>query len=110
MSQIYTYMETAFQKAKRINMFALVEEWQQSGLTQVVFCENKKISPNTFTNWHNKYKQQPNALVKAFIPVTIARNEQTSCGEIEIHYPNGVRVVLPNNSDLSMVRTFINMV
>jgi hypothetical protein len=103
-------METTFQKAKRIKMFALVEQWQQSGLTQVEFCKTIDICPNTFTNWHNKYKKQPNALVKAFIPVTIARNEQTSCGEIEIHYPNGVRVVLPKNSDLSMVRTFINMV
>ena len=103
-------METTSQKAKRIKMFAFIQEWQQSGLTQVIFCEHKKISPNTFTNWHNKYKAQPNALIKAFIPVTIARNEQTICGEIEIHYPNGVRVVLPKHSDLSMVRTFINMV
>jgi hypothetical protein len=64
-------METTFQKAKRIKMFALVEQWQQSGLTQVEFCKTIDICPNTFTNWHNKYKRQPNALVKAFIPVTI---------------------------------------
>ena len=103
-------MPTIFQKEKQAKMFALIEEWQQSGLTQVIFCESKKIAPNTFTNWHKRYKGQPNAIIKAFIPVTIPRNEQTSCGGIEIHYPNGVKIVLPKNSNLSMVRTFINMV
>jgi hypothetical protein len=103
-------MPTIFQKEKQAKMFALIEEWRQSGLTQVVFCEQKKIAPNTFTNWHKRYKKQPNALIKAFIPVTIAGTDQTSCGEIEIHYPNGVRLVLPKNSELSMVRAFINMV
>ena len=96
----------------RINMFQLIEEWEQSGESQTSFCKNKNVSFHTFYYWLRRYKDQPQGTTtsKAFIPVTIPVNKKTSNNEIEIHYPNGVRIVLPKNSDLSMVRTFINMV
>jgi len=96
----------------RINMFQIIKEWEQSGESQTTFCKNKNLSFHIFYYWLRLYKDQSRhaATRKAFIPVTIPVNEMTSSNEIEIHYPNGVRIVLPKNSDLSMVRTFINMI
>jgi predicted acetyltransferase len=96
----------------KIEMLQFIEEWKQSGESQTTFCKNKKLSFHIFYYWLRRYKDQsrPATTRKAFIPVTIPVNEMTSSNEIEIYYPNGVRIVLPKNSDLSMVRTFINMV
>ena len=93
-------------------MFQLIGEWEQSGESQTSFCKNKNVSFHTFYYWLRRYKDQPpvTPTSKTFIPVTIPVNEKASGNGIEIHYPNGVRVVLPKNSDLSIVRTFINMV
>lgn len=96
----------------RIEMFQLIEEWKQSGESQTSYCKNKNLYLHIFHYWLRRYKDQlrPATTGKAFIPVTIPVNEKTSGNGIEILYPNGVRVVLSKNSDLSMVRTFINMV
>ena len=93
-------------------MFELIEEWKQSGESQTVFCKNKHLSFHIFYYWLRRYKDQlrPATTGKAFIPVTIPVNGKASGNGIEINYPNGVRIVLPKNSDLSMVRAFINMV
>jgi len=94
----------------RNKMFLLIQEWKQSGESQVSFCNRKNLHSHIFHYWLRRYKDQLNPAGNAFIPVTIPMNEKKSYGVIELHYPNGVRVVLPKNSDLSMVRTFINMV
>jgi hypothetical protein len=96
----------------RNKMLQLIEEWKQSGESQISFCKSKNVYLHIFHYWLKRYKDQfrPVTTGKAFIPVTIPMNEKTSSNGIEIYYPNGVRIVLPKNSDLSMVRTFIKMV
>ena len=96
----------------RIKMLQLIEEWKQSVESQISFCKSKNLYLHFFHYWLKRYKDQHQPVLtgKAFIPVTIPISEKTSGNGIEIHYPNGVRIVLPKNSDLSMVRAFINMV
>ena len=94
----------------RNKMFQLVEEWKLSGENQISFCQNKNLHYHIFHYWLRRFKDQKSPAGNAFIPVSIPISEQTSSSEIEILYPNGVRIVLPKHSDLSMVRTFIKMV
>ena len=103
-------MQTLLQKATQIKMFQLIEEWKQDEESRVSFCKSKQLSIKTFTYWYKRYKEQLSVEGNAFLPVTIPARLESSLDGIEIHYPNGVRIVLPKNSDLSMVRTFINMV
>ena len=94
----------------RIKMFKLVEEWKQSGESQTYFCQSKNLYSHIFHYWLRRYKDQQGPTSSGFIPVTIPISDKANYGGIEIHYPNGVRILLPKNSDLSMVRTFIKLV
>jgi hypothetical protein len=109
--QNQSQQDTRIKKLNNRNrMFQLIEEWKQSGESQVSFCNRKNLYSHIFHYWYKRYKDQQSPAGNAFIPVTIPISNKASYEGIEIHYPNGVRIVLPKNSDLSMIRTFINMV
>lgn len=94
----------------RDTMFQLIKEYKQGGESQISFCQNKNLHYHIFYYWVRRYKDQQSPVGNTLIPVTIPKSEQTSDSGIEIIYPNGVRMALPKNSDLSIVRTFIKMV
>jgi transposase-like protein len=64
-----------------------VQRWRESGSTQKVYCQQWGIKQTTFTNWVKRCKEKPAA---AFIPITPPVNIQSE--EIELIYPNGVRL------------------
>ena len=74
---------------KAEEMFALVEEWQQSGQPQKVFCREHEIKQGTFAYWLRK-KKQHEAPVGGFLPVWVGPDSQRN--PVELIYPNGVRV------------------
>ena len=37
-------------------MFTLIENWQQSGLSQKSFCEQHRIVPHVFYYWFKRYR------------------------------------------------------
>lgn len=55
-------------------MFSLIENWQQSGLSQKVFCEQHHIATHQFYYWYKCYRR------KKDIPAN-----QVSKGFIELH-------------------------
>ena len=42
---------------KAEEMFTLVEQWQSSGQTQNLFCQEQGIKPGTFAYWLRKKRQ-----------------------------------------------------
>lgn len=44
------------QKSKELEMFALIEEWQKSGLTQRSFINEKNVSQAQFYYWLSRFK------------------------------------------------------
>lgn len=71
-------------------MFALVDEYHQSGLTAKVFCEENNIGPPKFNYWVRKKRQQndPSGFIK------IAADPKANIVAAELIYPNGVRLKL----------------
>jgi hypothetical protein len=88
-------------------MFSKIEEWKASGSTQKQFCQENKIPLSSFFYWHKKYRNQESGST-AFIPITLhaGKNEAKN---IEIIYPNGVRIQLPSNIRPSALGEFIRM-
>ena len=41
----------------RHEMFEIIEQWQQSGLTKKAFCEQQPIRHHSFFYWHKCYRQ-----------------------------------------------------
>lgn len=42
----------------RNTMFSLIENWQQSGLSQKAFCEQQQIAAHQFYYWYKCYRIQ----------------------------------------------------
>lgn len=81
-------------------MFALVDEYRQSGLSAKVFCHERNIGLSKFNYWVRKKKQQNRR--SGFIK--IATGQETSTIPIELIYPNGVRLQLATSDPILIAR------
>jgi len=89
-------------------MFALIKTCTEMGISNRAFCEREGISEALFYYWQKKYRGTLEKYEDKFIPVRI--DKSLDCiHEIEICYPNGVRVKLPQGFDLSKARSFISL-
>jgi hypothetical protein len=103
-------MQSKDQIIKREKMFALIEEWQQSGQSQRQFCIENDIPYHMFIYYHTKYKQQAHDNQDGFLPMEITGDcSQGNFGEIEIHYPNGTMVRLPGAMNMKVLTHLINL-
>jgi len=96
---------------KKERMFELVDQWHKSGQTKTDFCQQKKINIHTFTYWVQKYKTQGQQKHKAnntkkFIPLQVAPGRPTA---VELVYPNGVRLCVPEEVDLLFLKSLIKI-
>ncbi len=86
-------------------MYAWIESWQQSGISQNRFCKEENLSTSTFNYWFKKYKQEKDRAthansnpVKTFLPVEVTEGLIRSDKDfITITYPNGIQVSCPMN-------------
>ena len=76
--------------SKQERMFALVDEYSQSGLSANVFCEQNNIAVPKFNYWARKKRQNHNG--SGFIKV--ATDKKFKQVPVELIYPNGVRLQL----------------
>jgi hypothetical protein len=100
-------MESAT-KNREQEMFTMIKASQESGISNKAYCEREGIRPANFYYWQKRYRESQIKTEDKFIPMQV---EQTLNGlkEIEICYPNGVRVKLPQGIDLSVIRSFIGL-
>jgi hypothetical protein len=78
----------------REQMFKLIEQWQQSSLTQNAFCQQQSIRYHVFHYWYKRYREQyanPQSDVSSFVKLQIAK--PITDGSVEIIYPGGIRIV-----------------
>jgi len=93
--------------SKKSEMFALIAEWESSGLDRSSFCELHDIKVSKFSYWRTCYKksQSSSSNTANFIKL------QPSLGSpIEIIYPNGVKVVLPSGNDTATISALIQLI
>jgi len=73
---------------------AMIESWQQSGLSQKQFCLQNNIAYHIFHYWYRRYRlKQTVGTGDAgdFIPLTINGSICAAC--IELQLPNGKRIL-----------------
>ena len=89
-------------------MFALIREWESSGILQKQFILEHGIARSTFGYWRRKYLKETSSgkPKEGFIPVNI-----NSCDKgpkaIALFYPNGIRLVCSADMDLSRLKPLI---
>ena len=93
-------------------MYAIIEDFQQSGLTQKDFCSKKNIALTKFQYWQRKYQEQSEDMPSGFLRLTSDKNHFSPDPQsiIVLHYPNGVSMQLPYDTPMIIVRSFLNLV
>ena len=77
----------------RQQMFKLIEEWQQSNLTQKQYCEQQSIRYHVFHYWYKRYRQQQAGIDNknsSFVKLQISK--PVIAGAVEIHFPGGIHL------------------
>jgi hypothetical protein len=92
--------------------------WRESGLSKYAFCRNEKIGRATFNYWLKKYgntlnpplsKKTSKAKSKqSFVALNISSPEQPYC-ELELEYPNGVKLRIPFDVSQERLRSLIGI-
>ena len=79
---------------RKAEMFALITQQIQSGLSQIKFCKQKQLSIATFSYWRQQYTAQKKGQSSTkFIPIKIKRPSKTqdkNSSLIEIQLPNQI--------------------
>ena len=57
-------------KEQRAQFLCMIKQWQQSGLSQKVFCTGNNIAYHVFHYWYGVYKSEQNS-TGSFLPVSI---------------------------------------
>jgi len=84
---------------KRQQMLAIVEQWQQSGQTQLEFAKEKQISLSKLRYWIRYAREnQPGNFIQLSSPLA---------STLIIRYPNGVELQLPPQTPASILRGLI---
>ncbi len=102
------------QRYTKERIYSLIRKWESSGLTQEQFFKEHKISKSTFGYWRKKYLRDqteveaPSKIIPVhIIPPDIVK-PATPAENIEIVYPNGVRVLCPSQVETSRIKALIN--
>ncbi|MBW3545572.1 MAG: IS66 family insertion sequence element accessory protein TnpB [Bacteroidetes bacterium] len=87
-------------------MFELVEDCMRSGKTQKEYSQQAGIGYAKFNYWACKYRKQQSSTAAGFMKVDVLSVSEP--GELEISYPNGVRLKA-TGADLSLVSQLIRL-
>ena len=88
----------------------MMENQQSSGLSIQAFCVAVNINPATYYYWRKRQKLNENPESSRLIPVCIEKSIQhsgTNSANLELTYPNGVRLSIPQSYELNLIRELV---
>lgn len=77
-------------------MLSLIEQWQQSGLSQKAFYKQHNIPTHVFYYWLKRYRKQQAGLDQSVTPnsfVQLQPSPEPFAGNIELQLTNGNRII-----------------
>lgn len=87
---------------KRNMMLNLVDQWQQSGMTQKEFAGQNNMSVVKLRYWVSKFRQGDQDT--SFIQLSGICHDN-----VHIRYPNGVELSLPNQTSTLVIKSLVNI-
>lgn len=85
-------------------MFKLVREWRESGLTQSEFCKPHGITVGKFGYWAGKEKSATLTIKETASFVQISSQQALLGDSYQVVYPNGVKVNYQGNDLITLSR------
>ena len=75
-----------------------IQAWQQSEQSQLRYCQENNLTYHKFVYWLSKIRRKQHPVDQVFIPVGIKRSSSFIPTDIEIIFPNGVRLRVASGS------------
>ncbi len=112
-----TKSNSGLRASQQEKMFALIQRFERSGLTQSKFWQTHEVSRSTFHYWLRKYRRtqvdgQPGPA--GFIGIKVRRDSKSgnlpSCSSpsfLELTYPDGSRLRFESSVAAEYIRHFI---
>ncbi len=83
-------------------MFSMIADWSQSGKSKKRYCEENGINEATFYYWFSRIKENDTSS-GGFIAI----DKSCGKGDVEVIYPNGVRIRV--DTDLGLLSQLIRL-
>jgi len=81
---------------QRIAMLDLIEQWEQSGISQKTFYQQHNIPAHVFYYWHKCYRKQRGSINKSVSSNSFVQLQPSSvplASNIELQLANGNRII-----------------
>ncbi len=98
-------------EATREQMFSMINEWQQSGVSQKAFCEQYGIRYHVFHYWYKCFRNlQSPAKHEGFIPLSIQPSPPIngSSAYVELLLPDGKCLLFRQPVSSDFLKALIN--
>lgn len=94
--------------SQAIEMFAHIESWKSSGLSQPAFCKQTQLRPHVFYYWLKRYRlKQATAEQKGFIPVSLTAVKRSETPVMEVLGINGNRILFYDHIDPTYLKDLL---
>ena len=93
----------------RQQMFQIIEQWKQSGLSQNAFCEQQSMRFHKFYYWYKCYRRKHDVREDrsaGFVKLKIEKPVLTS--SVEVHFPGSVRMLFHEPVSSNYLKTLIS--
>src|SRR3954447_9022009 len=98
----------------REQMYAHIEQWKQSGLSQKVYCEQRAVKYHVFHYWYKLYRDQHQQAAQepqpkpsaAFIP--LKRRASPATAFVELYLPGGHHLVFHQMVSVDYLKALIS--
>ena len=84
--------------ALAMEMSGHIQAWQRSDQSQLRYCRENNLTYHKFVYWLSKIRRKENPVDQAFIPVGMKPSVSFFPSDLEITYPNGVRLRMASSS------------
>jgi hypothetical protein len=86
--------------------YEIIEQWQQSGLSQKKFCEQNTIAYHHFHYWYKRYRNRQAAdSTGEFVPVRV--NAASPAGSLELQWPDGKKILFHQPISVDYLKALI---
>ena len=95
---------------QRESMLSLIEQWQQSGISQKDFYKRHNIPAHVFYYWLKRYKEQQSGLDQSFTSsgfIQLQPSAVAFAGNIELQLTNGNRIIFHQPVSVDYLKALI---
>ncbi|MCX6287712.1 MAG: hypothetical protein NTY96_11415 [Bacteroidetes bacterium] len=96
-------------KLRQEEMAYHIQSWKESGVSQQQYCSSNNLRFHTFYYWLKKNRSKNSPLTDGFIPIQVQSESSDTATNVEIQYPNGVRIFVPS-MDIQFIGRLVRLV